>query len=238
MTREYLPYYPYEFELDGERVKIHIKRMSYGEFQEFSATSTRLEKTVLEERVFREPDGPEQAKNEDGSYVIPWEELCQRRLQQMSAEERDEIDQATNARLEEQERFLRECIERYVVHVELGLVDVHPDGSKHPVTDGRGLLAITGGRRALHLELYQAIFAENNLDEREKKVLRSQRGFSTSSNEQKKVQDGRKPETTAGSVETEASAGNVAAKRRRKKPSGSGGRKNGRSSRRAAPSLH
>ncbi|KKK48170.1 hypothetical protein LCGC14_3147830, partial [marine sediment metagenome] len=223
---------------DGEQVLIHIKRMDYGEFQEFSARSTDLEKTVLDERIFRELDSHEQAKNEDGAYVIKWEELCRRRLQKMSVKERAEIEDAQTQRLKEQDDFLRECIERFIIHVEPGLVDIHDDGSKHPVIDGKGLIAVTGARRMFHLELYQAVFAENHLDERQKKVLRSQSGSSISSSEHDQVRPGRRRRTTAANAVTEGSAGNGAATRPRKARSGSGGRKRTRSSRKAAPSSH
>ena len=238
VSKEFLPYYVHRFELDGEPVTIHVKRMSYGEFEEFSAGSTALEKTVLDERIFRDLDGAEQAKKEDGTYAIGWDELCQRRLHQMSADERAEIEEAQTKRLKEQGEFLRECIERYIIHVEPGLVDVDANGSKHPVVDGNGLIAITGARRMLHLELYQAIFAENHLDERQKKVLRSQHGSSISSSESDQARPGPKQETTAPNAGTEDSAKNGAAPRRRKTRSGSGGRKSGRSSPRAAPSSH
>lgn len=238
MSREYLPYYVHQFELDGEQVTIHIKRMDYGEFQEFSARSGALEKTVLDERIFRELDGHEQAKKKDGTYVIGWEELCQRRLQQMSADERAEIEEAQSKRQKEQDDFIRECIERYIVHVEPGLVDVHADGTKHPVVDGKGLIAITGGRRTLHVQLYQAIFAENHLDEGQKKVLRSQLGSSISSNEHDQDRPGLRRGTTAANAGTAGSAKNGAATRRPKTRSGSGARKSGRSSRRVAPSSH
>ena len=236
MSREYLPYYVHQFDLDGDPVTVHIKRMDYGEFQEFSARSSALEKTMLDERIFREMDGPEQAKKEDGAYVIGWEELCQRRLQQMSANERTKIEGAQTKRLKEQDDFLRECIERYIVHVEPGPVDVHDDGSKHPVVDGKGLIAITGARRSLHLQLYQAIFAENHLDEHQKKVLRSQLGSSISSSEHDQEPPGPRQGTTAANAATVDSAKNEAATRRRRTRSGSGGRKSGRSSREAAPS--
>ena len=238
MSREYLPYYVHQFDLDGEQVTTHIKRMDYGEFQEFSARSAALEKTVLDERIFRDLDGHEQAKKKDGTYVIGWDELCQRRLQQMSADERAEIEEAQTKRLKEQDDFLRECIERYIIHVEPGPVDVHPDGSKHPVVDGKGLIAITGGRRTLHLQLYQAIFAENHLDEHQKKELKSQPGSSISSSERAQDRPGPRRETTAANAESVGSATNGAASRRRKKRSGSGARKNSRSSPGAALSSH
>lgn len=238
MTKEYLPYYVHKFELDVEQVTIHIKRMEYAEFQEFSARSAALEKTVLDERIFRELDGTEQVKKEDGAYVIGWEELCKRRLHQMSADERKEIEESQTKRQEEQDEFLRECIEKYIVHVEPGLVDVRADGSKHPVADGKGLITITGGRRMLHIQLYQAIFAENHLDERQKKVLRSQLGSSISSSEPAQDRPGPRRGTTAANAGTADSASNGDATRRRKTRSGSGGRKGARSSHGAAPSSH
>lgn len=236
MTKEYLPYYVHQFELDGETVTVHIKRMDYGEYQDFSFRSAELEKTVLEERVFRNPEGPEQAKDDDGKFILGWEEICQRRLHEMPAEQREEIEKEQAARLREQDDFLRECIERYITHVEPGLVDVHHDGSKHAVKDGKGLVQITGGRRPVHLLLYQAIFAENHLDERQKKALKLAAGSSTSSAKSKTARRGRTRETTAESAVTSGSASNGHATRPRRRRSGSAGRKNSQSSSEAVPS--
>ena len=235
MSKEFLRHYPYTFDLDGEPVTVHIKRMTFEESQEFSFRSAELEKTVLEQRIYRR-EGVEQERDGKGKYKITFEELCQQRLAEMTPEDRDEIETAQIARLKEQSEFLAESIKRFIIHVEPGLIDVHPDGSKHPVIDGTGLLEIIGGQRDVHLGLYQAIFAENHLNARQKKAWRSLAGFSDSSNGHKKDRRGRKRKTTAGDAETAGSATNAAAKSPRNGRSGSGGRKKGRSLSTVAPS--
>ncbi len=235
MSKEFLRHYPHTFNLDGESVAIHIKRMTFEESQEFFFRSAELEKTVFKERVYRH-QGAEQEKDEKGAYKISFEELCQQRLSEMSVEERAEIEAAQTARIKEQAEFMAECMKRYVIHVEPGLVDVHPDGSKHPVTNGEELLEIVGARRELHLQLYQAIFAENHLNAHQKKALQLLATSKPSSIQPKKDRVGRKRKTTAKSAGASGSAGSGAARNRQSGRSGSGGRVNGRSPSIAAPS--
>lgn len=229
MTKEFLRHYKYTFDLDGEPMTVHIKRMTFEESQDFSLRSTELEKTVLEQRFYRKP-GVEQEKNDKGEYKISFEELCQQRLGEMSAEERAEIEAAQNAKLKELSEFMAECVKRFIVHVEPGLIDVYPDGSRHPVTNGEELLEIIGARRDIHNYLYQAIFAENHLSAQQKKTWRSLVGSSLSSTQPKKDRAGRKRKTIARSAGTSGSAGNGGARPHRNGPSGSEAQKSARSS--------
>jgi len=105
MSKEFLRHYPYTFDLDGESVTVHIKRMTFEESQEFSFRSVELEKTVLEQRIYRK-EGVEQERDDKGTYKIPFEELCQQRLAEMPPEDRAEIEAAQIARLKEQSEFL------------------------------------------------------------------------------------------------------------------------------------
>ena len=229
MTKEFLRHYKYTFDLDGESVVVHIKRMSFEESQEFSLRSVELEKTVLEQRFYR-MDGVEQEKDEKGKFKINFEDLCQQRLAEMPPKERAEIETAQNAKLIELGKFTAECVKCFVVHVEPGLIDVHQDGSKHPVTNGEDLLEIIGARRDIHNHLYQAIFAENHLSAHQKKTWRSLAGSSPSSAPPKKDRAGRKRKTTAKSAGTSGSVKDVVVRSHRGGRSGSGGRVNGRSS--------
>jgi hypothetical protein len=235
MSKEFLRHYKYKFDLDGELVTVHIKRMTFEESQEFSDRSGELEKTVLEERIFR-GGGTEQEKDEKGNFKISFGELCQQRLGEMSSAERADIENVQTDRIKQQTEFMVDCIKRFVMHVEPGLIDVYPDGSKHPVTNGEELIEIIGARRDLHLELYQAIFAENHLSAHQKKAWKSLAGSSPSSKPPKKARAGRKQKTTAGSAEISDSAGNGGARRRRNGPSGSEARENDHSSSIAAQS--
>ncbi len=229
MSKEFLQHYKHTFDLDDELVIVHIKRMTFGESQEFSLRSAELEKTVLEQRIYRK-EGIEQERDGEGKFKINFEELCQQRVAEMPAEERAEIEAAQNAKLKELAEFMAECVKCFIVHVEPGLIDVHPDGSKHPVTNGEELLEIIGARRDIHNHLYQAIFAENHLSAQQKKTWQSLAGSSPSSIQPKKDRVGRKRKTTARSAGTSGSAGNAAARSRRSGQSGSGGRVNVRSS--------
>ena len=235
MSKEFLRHYKHTFDFDGESVTVHIKRMSFEESQDFSLRSVAFEKTVLEQRIYRR-DGVEQEKDVEGNFKISFEELCQQRLAEMPAEECAEIEAAQNVKLKELAQFMAECMKRFIIHVEPGLIDVQQDGSKHPVTNGEELLEIVGGRRDIHNYLYQAIFAENHLSAHQKKTWRSLVGSSPSSTQPKKDRTGQKRKTTAKSAGTSGSAGNVAARSRRSGRSGSGGRVNGRSSSIAAQS--
>lgn len=206
--QEFLRHYPYTFELDGEPVTVHIKRMNFQEAQEFYLRVAELEETVYAKQFYRR-EGVEQETNGNGEYKMSFEDLCQRRIAEMSAEEQTEIRSAEKERIKEQNEFLGECIRRFVVHVEPGLVDIHADGSKHPVTNGDELLEVLGARRDVVLKLYAAIFAENRMTAEQKKIWKSPAGSFTSSKEQKKDQDGQKQRTTVASAENEGSAENV-----------------------------
>lgn len=235
MTREFLRYYKHTFDLDGEAVTVHIKRMTFEEWQDFSGRSAELEKTMYEQRIYRK-EGAEQELDEKGQFKMSFEEVCQRRIAQMSEEERAEIEAAQNAKLKELTEFMADSITQFIIHVEPGLVDIDSDGSKHPVANGAQLLDIIGARTDLHNYLYQAIYAENNFDAQKKIAWRSVAGFSSSSREPKKDQAGRKRKTTAGSAGTSDSAGNGAAKHRRNGRSGSEGQKRRQSSSTVVPS--
>ena len=229
MSKEFLRHYKHTFDLDGESVVVHIKRMSFEESQEFSLRSLAFEKTVLEQRIYRR-DGVEQEKDVKGNFKISFEELCQQRLAEMPAEECAEIEAAQNAKLKELGEFTAECVRRFIMHVEPALIDVQPDGSKHPVTNGEELLEIIGARRDIHSHLYQAIFAENHMTANQKKTWRSLAGFLPSSKQPKKDRAGRKRKTTARSAATSGSAGNGGARRHRSGRSGSEAQESARSS--------
>lgn len=208
MSKEFLRHYPYTFELDGEPVTVHIKRMNFEEAQDFYIRVADLEETVLAKQFYRR-DGAEQEKDDSGNYKISFDELCQRRIAEMPPKDQEEVRLAEKAQIKEQNEFLAESIKRFIPHVEPGLIDVHPDGSKHPVTNGTELLDILGGRRDDILRLYAAIFVENRLSPRQKKIWKSRAGSSTSLERQETDLPGQKQETTVESAETGVYVGHV-----------------------------
>ncbi len=204
-------YYPVTLTIDDEPVKLRIKRMTDDEFAAYSARYARVATPTITQFVSRANNAREQARNEvTGDYVVPFEQLCTERLEQMGDEERDKFLAAAAADEDEARAFLKDSFEQFVT-VAGGLTEETLDGVEESVTKGLDFLRLFGARRDVLQEVTEAIRAENTLNARQKKVLRSPSASRDGFRQPAKARAGRRRATTASRAETVGSATSAAA---------------------------
>lgn len=211
-------YFPYSLTIDGDEVVLRLKRMTLEEWYAFNATFAKTAQPTILRFAGRQPDGPEQACDEQGTYLVPWEQIVEKRLGEMTAERRAEYDAAVEADEADARVFLTEVFARYVT-VERGVIEELPDGTECSVTDGKDFLRVFGARGDVLGSVLAAVRTENTLDASQKKVSPSRVASAGSSGARKAP--GPRRATTAAPVGTEASAGNAAATATSPGPSGS-----------------
>jgi hypothetical protein len=153
----------------------------------------------------RNTAGDEQEKKENGEFVIPLSAVMERRLAEMSTEERAKYDALDVQDEAFAQKFLVDSITAHVRVPEGEMVDEDEEGNEVPVTTGAQLLKIYGGRGDVLRQLLTAIWTENTMSAAEKKVRRSLYALSRSLNEQAMVAVGLKQVPTADAAVSAAS---------------------------------
>ena len=213
-------FYPVTLSIDGEDVALRVKRMTMDEHAEFIGRGVRVGVPTYVRFVSRESSGPEQEQDEKGCYAIPFEELAERKLLELSPDKRSEFEEASAADEAYAKEFLTWVFEQFVT-VEKGLVEELPDGSEKSITAGLDFLRVFGARSDVLHRVLGAVRKENELDATQKKSWRSLLDSSPSSNGRDQALAGQKRETTASPVGTEDSADSAVATKKQQDRSGS-----------------
>lgn len=199
-------YYPVTIPIDDpetgdkQNVKMRVRRLNIEEFAAFSAKFRQSSNHPSRALVARLPDGDEQEKDDTGAFKVSDERVLERRLVEMSDEERARYDAMDAAEETFAREFLRESISIYIT-VESGELFEEKDGKDEPIINGVDLVRLYGARRDVLSALLNAIWSENTLSAHEKKALRSLSDLKRSLTERALVAVGTKPETIAPSVD-------------------------------------
>ena len=209
MAIKVLSHYKSKIWLDDEEtgepqeVTLQVKRLAVDEFETFQAGLTRLnDPPSLRLLGGRLQTGAEQEKNERGRFVIPNEEITERRLKELDPAARAAYDAADAADETWAKRFVQESIEQYV-SAPIGQI-FNDDGLS--VTTGADLVRLYCARADVLRAFLFAIHAENTLSASAKKVWRSVSDFTRSSIEPPKELRGATPAPIVGAAANEASA--------------------------------
>lgn len=210
------PYHEVPFPIDGDQIVLRIARMTLEQHDWFMERYRKFGEKTIDRFAYRTPD--EQQKNDQDGYVIPWEAICARRLQEMTPDKRAEYEAARDQDERDAKAFISEAFATYLT-VKSGLIEETTDGSERSVTSGTDFLRIFGARADVLIPALNAIWMQNTLTEEQKKTLSSARASSPSSNG--RAGSGPRPETTVEPVETAVSAPTVAVMEMREDRSGS-----------------
>ena len=213
-------FYPITISIDGEDVALRVKRMTMEEHSDFSTRFAKISTPAYVRFVSRGTSAEEQAQDDKGEYVLSFEKLAELQLREMSPEKRVEYDEASEADEAEAKKFLTWVFTEFVT-VAKGLIEELEDGKEQSVSSGIDLLRIFGARQDVIQEVLGLVHRENQLDEHQKKALRSRTDSSPTSSAPELDRVGLKPETTVSPVETGDSAGNGHATSQQKNQSGS-----------------
>ncbi len=214
------PYYPVTLTIDGEVVVIRITRMTDEEYATFEQGYVKAATPTIEQFVSRAPDGPEQARDAKGAYVVSFQALCEHRLSTMGPGEREQLRVAQAKDEAEARAFMRQCFADYVT-VERGISEETRDGKEVSVTTGLDFLRLFGARRDVLFQVIGAIHRENTVDAVQKKVSPSPSGSRTGFRPPPRARVGRRRATAAARAATGASAAPAAATATPARPSGS-----------------
>ena len=165
-------FYPVTLVIDGEEIALRVKRMTMEEHSEFSTRLVKVGTPTYQRFVSRGTSEKEQAKDDNGDYVIPFEELVKRKLEELSLDKRAEFEEAAAADEANAKEFLTWVLDQFVT-VEKGLVEELPDGSERSVAEGLDFLRVFGARQDVLQKVLGAVREENELDANRKKTLRS-----------------------------------------------------------------
>ncbi len=209
-------YFPVTLTVDGEQLRLRIKRMTVEENAEFMSGYRAVSEPPSRRFVARASLGPEQEKDEKGAYKIPFEALEEKQIPELPPDRRAEYEKAVREHDARSIEFLKRSFAAFVT-VEKGELFVDGD----PVIDGLDLLQAFGARQDVIADVLGHMFSENTMDASQKKTWQSLIASSSSSSEPAPDPPGPKPETTASPAETEASAETEPATSPPSTPSGS-----------------
>ena len=130
------PYYPVTLTIDGDEVKLRIKRMTDDEFADFSEQHTRVMTPTIAKVTARASAGREQERDGQGHYRLSFESLCMERLETMEQEEREAFMGAVKKDEAEARTFIKYAFETFLT-VESGVTEETADGTQVSVTKGR-----------------------------------------------------------------------------------------------------
>lgn len=145
-------------------------------------------------------------------YRIPDDEIRRRRDQDLTPEQRVELEQYRKEEADAAEAFMRYVIGEFVSIAPGQLEFEDADtGAVTPITSGADVLAYFGGQVSFLRQLMQAVRRENLSTEEEKKAWRSRSASTRSSAVRDLGADGPRPDATAEPAASEASAASAAA---------------------------
>ena len=129
--------------IDGEEIVLRIKRMTMEENGDFLLHLKRVGFEAHNRFVSRASSGPEQKRNSKGKYLIPFSQIVEDRISEMSPEKREELNAAEELHEKKAQEFLRNICDQFVT-VERGLIEKMADGTEKSVIDGLDFLRIFG----------------------------------------------------------------------------------------------
>ena len=197
-------YYPVTLTIDGDEVKLRIKRMTDDEFADFSEQHTRVMTPTIAKVTARASAGREQERDGQGHYRLSFESLCMERLETMEQEEREAFMGAVKKDEAEARTFIKYAFETFLT-VESGVTEETADGTQVSVTKGLDFLRLFGARQDVLQHVLLAIRRENTLDASQKKVSPSPSASRAGFRQRPKARVGRRRGTTASSAATVAS---------------------------------
>lgn len=192
---------------------VRVRRFSVGQMQAYQAQYHRFEHPAHERRIYRQPEGEEQAKRPvtigqitTEVYAIPDAEITRRRLVEMTPEARAEYERERAEEETFQVEFLTSTVRDHVwVDPSVALrIEHETTGELEAVTTGADLVRVFGGNPMVLGALARAVHDENSLTPEQKKRRRS-RSSSTPGSSKPKA-DGPTPAVTADAA---APAGSV-----------------------------
>jgi hypothetical protein len=204
-------------------VRLKIKAMTIEEQTKFGRDYYKSANPESNALVARKDTNDEQekklldagTKNEREEFVFSDAEIKNRRLQEMTAEERAKYDAMDAAEEAFSDEFIKHTLASYV-RVESGqdleFADdfENDDAEVKPIRNGLELANAYGGERIIR-DLLRIVHVENTQEPPAKKVLRPLFGFVPFSEEHEKEQVGQKPGQTADPVNEPVSAVTVVA---------------------------
>lgn len=209
-------YYPYPIELDGEAVVLRLKRFTDGDAQAFAPMWRAILDKPKVRYAVRRPD--EMDRDEKGDYRLSFDEIADRRIAELDAEQRSAYERDDEAAETIARGHIIEAIRRWVT-IEQGLLEELEDGSRKTLTSGEDFLRYYGGRWILLSQIVANLAAKNAFGDDQKKVS-SSRVASPSSSPAPKA-PGKTRKMTAARAATKASARSAAAAETSAGPSGS-----------------
>ena len=198
-------YYPLTLDIDGSAVRFRLKRLTDTEFAWFAHQGAQADTPAIQQFVTRGASTREQARDEKGAYVVPFEQLCEERLEAMTGDERAQFLEAAAAADAEAQQFVREAFQQFVT-IEADDISEETDDGEQPVTDGLAFLRLFGARKDVILVIMAAIRQENMLDATAKKASPSRAASPTGSRRRPRGQRGPRRRTTAARAATGGSA--------------------------------
>jgi hypothetical protein len=191
---------------ESRELPIRVTRFDMETFSKFEKNWRRIGDQPSNRMIqVRQQNGDEQEKDEKGEYVVSLRTVMERRLTEMTAEEREAYDKQDAIDEEFSKKFLIDSVCAYVRVPEGALIDEDDNGNEVAVTTGEDLIRLYAGRGDVLRQLLTAVWTENTMSVAEKKVRRSLFALSRSLNEQVKVAAGLKLVPTAGAAENAAS---------------------------------
>lgn len=200
-------FYPYPITLDGDEVVLRLKRFTDGDAQAFAPMWRAIMDEVKLRYAVRRADEMERG-GEKGEYLLSLNDIADRRIQEMTAEQRTAYRIEEEKAEEEARTLITEAIKRWVT-VERGLSEETADGREQSLTTGEDFLRYYGGRWMLLSQIVANLAAKNAFGDDQKKVSSSPTDSASSSAAPK--DRGRKRKMTAARAGTKASAKTAAA---------------------------
>lgn len=202
---------PVETDEGGAQIAVRVRRMRRGEFvRVFAVEWAGLDDEHRESlrAIYRKPDTDERERldNGTGAYVVPDAVIRERRLAEMSADEREAFRKLEAREAEEAAEIAARAVETYVE-----VAPALPDGTRQRVIiDGReirtgaDLVDVFGGSLPILSALAGLVRQEHQIAPDEKKGWRSRSGSSIGS-EPNRPASGGSPAETAGDAASAAS---------------------------------
>lgn len=163
-------YFPYTATIDGDEVRLRLSRLNFDEALAFKDGMEDLLRPVIEQFVSRQPDGPEQERDEKGDYVVSFEAICEQRRTLMTPDQREALREAERAHEARARVLVKDVFTRFV-DVERGPMIEQEDGKERALASGVDFLDWYAMRDTeVWLPVVMALFLENTLNADQKKV--------------------------------------------------------------------
>lgn len=197
-------FYPYTLQVDGDEIRLQIKRMDVDEWGWFSMGFSRISTPTVQRFVHRDPNDAYDMRTDDaGEFVESLEDLTERKRLRLGEERRRELHKAEDEDDAHAREFVKRAFAQFVV-VAGGLSRLALDGSEEPITKGLEFVRTFAARRDVLQEVLTQLYMQNTLGEDQKKALQSLTDSARTLRERSQAAIGSEPATTAQPAETPA----------------------------------